>query len=781
MRRLATALASLAIVLFGARGAAAATAEKTLVSGNQPVLFVADEVQYDNDLGLVVATGHVQLSQKDQILLADTVTYNQKTDTVTATGHVSLLEPSGDVTFADFVELHDDMREGFIKNVRALLSDRSRMAGNTARRVEGNRTEIRRAVYSPCDLCESDPTRPPIWQIKAEKVIHDKEAQVIEYRDANIDIGGIPVLWTPYFSHPDPSVKRQSGFLSPTGGYSTTLGAHATTPYFWAISPDKDATFAPMFTTDAGFIMSGEYREAFSNGYLRAAGSVAYTNQENSAGTAITSIDTVRGHFFTNGGYDFDDTWRGLWDVNRTSDPTYLQRFRFGGGFGTTFGATSSQPYLQSRAATEGFFDSRSYAIVDNYMFQSLRFGVGEANQPVVLPTATYNWVGHPDDWGGRWNATSNVENLITPANSGVQIRRVSTGAGWSIPMNGLVGDRFNFSANLRGDAYNSQNVVLATAETPTPTENTGRVYPQAELLWRYPWARRGDGYNQTIEPIAALIASTNGGNPARIPAEDSPGFEFDETSLFVPNRFPGYDRVDSGQRVDYGLQGAFYGDGGGSSQFLIGQSYRFQSNGPYAIGSGVNTRRSDVVGRVVVSPAPFLDFIYRFRLDEKDLTFRRQEVGVTTGPPSLRLGLNFLSIQHDPLVPDLEERRQIAASVNADLTRYWSIQLLGVRDLGSSSVLNSNGFNVTTGVAETVASGIAAVYQDECMVFRTSFTYSGTQAGDIHPGSTILFTIGLKNLGELSIPAFSSGTGGTSSGPFGTLGNYGSSANSAF
>lgn len=771
----------MAIVLLGARGAEAATAEKTPLVSNQPVLFVADEVQYDNDLGLVVATGHVQLSQKDQILLADNVTYNQKTDTVTATGHVSLLEPSGDVTFADFVELHDDMREGFIKNIRALLSDRSRLAGNTARRVEGNRTEIRRAVYSPCDLCESDPTRPPIWQIKAEKVIHDKEAQVVEYRDASIDIAGVPVFWTPYFSHPDPSVKRQSGFLAPTAGYSTTLGAHTTTPYFWAISPDKDATFAPMFTTDAGFIMSGEYRQAFTDGYVRAAGSVAYTNQENSTGTAITPINTVRGHFFTNGGYDFNDTWRSTWDINRTSDATYLQRFRFGGGFGTTFGAYSAQPYLQSRADVESFFDSRSYGIVDNYMFQSLRFGIGESTQPVVLPVATYNWVGHPDEWGGRWTATSNVENLITPANSGVQIRRLSTGAGWSIPLNGLVGDRFNFSANLRGDAYQSQNVVLATGQGPSDSETAGRIYPQTELLWRYPWVRRGNGYNQTIEPIVAVIASTNGGNPATIPAEDSPAFEFDETSLFVPNRFPGYDRVDSGQRVDYGLQGAFYGDGGGSSQFLVGQSYRFQGNGPYPVGSGVNTRRSDIVGRVIVTPAPFLDLIYRFRLDEKHLTSRRQEVGVYTGPPSLRLGLNFLSIKQDPLVPDLEERKQISATLNADLTRYWSLQLLGTRDLGSSSIVNNNGFSVTTGVSETVASGVAAVYQDECMVFRTSFTYSGTRAGDIHPGSTILFTIGLKNLGEINAPVFSSSSGNSGTNTFGGLGGLGSAASSAF
>ena len=123
------------------------------------MLVTADELQYDQDLGLVVAKGHVELSQNEQILLADTVTYNQRTDTVTASGHVSLMQPTGDIAFADYMELRENFRDGFIKDVRLLLFDGSRLAGNTARRVGGMRTEVRRAVYSPCELCADDPTR----------------------------------------------------------------------------------------------------------------------------------------------------------------------------------------------------------------------------------------------------------------------------------------------------------------------------------------------------------------------------------------------------------------------------------------------------------------------------------------------------------------------------------------------------------------------------------------------------------------------------------------------
>ena len=107
-------------------------------------------------------------------------------------------------------------------------------------------------MYSPCDLCRDDPSAPPIWQLKAREIDHDKELQLVEFRDSVMEIDGWPVFYSPYISMPDPSVKRASGFLPPSVGSSNTLGAHVTIPYFLVLGPDKDVTFAPRFTTRAG-------------------------------------------------------------------------------------------------------------------------------------------------------------------------------------------------------------------------------------------------------------------------------------------------------------------------------------------------------------------------------------------------------------------------------------------------------------------------------------------------------------------------------------------------
>src|SRR5258708_15067561 len=149
---------------------------------NAPVVFQADEVQYDDQLALTVAKGHVEISQGGEVLLADTVSYNQRTDTITASGHVSLLEPTGEVAFADFMELRDSMNNVFAQNVRRLLADRSRLAANAGRRINGNRFELARAVYSPCDLCKNDPTAPPPWHLNAPQLTAHQALHLTHFR-----------------------------------------------------------------------------------------------------------------------------------------------------------------------------------------------------------------------------------------------------------------------------------------------------------------------------------------------------------------------------------------------------------------------------------------------------------------------------------------------------------------------------------------------------------------------------------------------------------------------
>ncbi len=699
---------------------------------NAPVLVTADELQYDQTLGLTVAKGHVELSQNDQILLADNVTYNQRTDTVTATGHVSLMQSSGDVAFADFMELRDNFRDGFIKDIRLLLSDRSRMAGNTARRIGGTRTEVRRGVYSPCELCARDPTRPPVWQIKAEEVIDDKELQIVEYRDAVMEIDGIPVFYTPYMSHPDPSVKRASGFLPLVIGNDSSNGFRIGIPYFQVLGPDKDLTFRPIFTTRGGTVLDGQYRQRFGNGYLATDTSITLGSTATDPRISDTAANKndVRGHIFTDGQWDINDRWRVGLNTLATTDQTYLQRYHF----------PYTTNYLSDHVYAESF-GTASYGNVSAYAYQNLNPTYGIANEPIVLPVASYTLTTPTDAWGGRWQVTGNALNLMS-VHTGLAMRRLSAGANWRLPFNGPIGDRYRFTASLRGDGYDS-DVTPQAGFAQNANKVEGRVFPQVGLDWRYPWIRPGETITALIEPIAAVFAAPIGGNPAGIPNEDAQSFEFDDSDLFQANRFPGLDRVDGGQRVDYGLHAGIYSPSAGSSQFLIGESYRFQTGSQFPLGAGLDHRRSDIVGRLLISPGGYFDMFYRARLDSQGFAMRRQEVGISGGPANLRASMSYIATSSIPGVPSVLPARQISTTISTQLTPNWSAQVTHTQNL-------NNG-------ASSLNSALQLTYRDDCFAITGTIRRSGIAFGDLRSGTSFVLTFVFKNLGDVSVQPFGS------------------------
>jgi LPS-assembly protein len=729
---------------------------------NAPVVFQADEVQYDDQLGLTVAKGHVEISQGGEVLLADTVSYNQRADTITASGHVSLLQPTGEVMFADFIELRDSMNNAFAQNVRMLLADRSRLAANAARRIGGNRVEARRAVYSPCDLCRDNPSAPPAWQLKAREISDDKAEKLIEFRDALLEIDGVPVFYAPYFSAPEPGVKRASGFLLPSFGNSNTIGFHAAFPYFLVLGPDKDLTLTPRFTTRAGQLLAGQYRQRFSDGMLDAIGSLNYSNA--GSGSDTNTGSQWRGHVNASGVWHLDDTYRTGFQVQRVSDQTYLLRFGFG------------NPLLNamiSRAYLEGFAPHAA-TDVNAYVFQPLTRGLGDSTQPIVLPVANRTWLSEPDGLGGRWKLNANVLNIIREV--GTQTRRLSLGSEWNKPFRDGIGGQYLFSASLRGDAYSIADLsARSNPDLPSaffslngapPRRRVpgdflaARSFPQLGLTWSYPLANRGADTTAIIEPIAGVYAGPSSGNRRRIPNEDSLGYEFRDTDLFRPDRLAGYDLLDTGQRVDYGLKLALHNRVGGDYRLLIGQSLRAQPNPFLPPASGAAQRLSDVVGRVVMSPSSYLDLIYRFRLDKSSLSNRTQEIGINAGPQNLRLGLNYLLVPaqlQNQVVTDpttgqtvlFGKREQLTLSVATRLTRYWSLS-------GSETINLTNSTNLINGVVQPQSSStslyatLAAIYQDECMAFIGSITQSGIRSGDVTPGVSVMFSVAFKNLGEI-------------------------------
>ena len=687
---------------------------------SKPVILRADEVIYDIEKGLVIATGNVEIAQGERILLADTVTYSERTDTVTASGNVTLLEPSGEVIFADSVELEDELRQGVIRNVRILLADESRFAANGAVRTGGNRTEMRKAVYSPCWLCPDHPDRPPLWQIKAVRIIHDETRQEIEYNDVFFEFFGVPIAYTPYFAHPDPSVERRSGFLTPTYSNSSSLGFMAQVPYFFNLAPHRDVTFEPIFTSREGVVLAGEYRERTQGGQFELYGSITRPKRRGAEGELIGGHDT-RSHIEGEGLFKLDNTWQWGFELDRSSDDTYLRRYGF-----------SNEDTLTSRLFVEGF-DGRNYASLNGFAFQGLQVDDDPGETPLVSPLGEVEYISDPMFLGGRARLGANVLGLYRT--EGADTRRLSINAAWEVPYIGPIGDVYNLSARLRGDIYwlNDPD-PLGTGSTQSSNIVT-RGVPELVLGWRYPWVAQGGGLRETIEPVAMFAVSPKGNNDGDIPNEDSISFEFNDINLMDANRFPGLDRVEGGPRASFGVRLGLYAPGGGRARAFFGQSWREDDEPIFSEDSGLEDDFSDFVGRVGVSFSDLIDVTYRFRLDRETFTPRRNEVDFSGGLSWLRLNLQYLSLDQAPIDLSLPigKREEVNSSAELKLGESWSVVGKYRRDLTNDFTINM---------------GAGVIYEDECLLFSIRADRRFTEDRDFKPETSVRFTIKLRHLG---------------------------------
>ena len=265
-----------------------------------------------------------------------------------------------------------------------------------------------------------------------------------------------------------------------------------------------------------------------------------------------------------------------------------------------------------------------------------------------------------------------------------------------------------------------------------------GRIFPQATVSWRYPWVRRSGPNSQLIEPLLALVVAPNGGNPDRIPDEDSQSIAFDVTNLFDANRFSGTDRVEGGQRVIYGIRTGVFGELGGASTLTIGQSIRFRESNPFPSGTGLEDQISDFVANLQITPNRFMNFLYKTRFDHDSLRSRRTEITTSVGPPALNANINYVFFDRTSGFPDREEA---TVSLKSQLTEQWSAQMQTQRDL--------------TTEGGTLSYGASLVYECDCMDFELVYARTFTSDRDIPRVESLTFRVTFKSLGQIGSSVF--------------------------
>ncbi len=238
-------------------------------------------------------------------------------------------------------------------------------------------------------------------------------------------MAGIPIAYLPYFYSPDPTVRRDTGFLAPHFVSSNVLGYGIGTPFFWNIAPDYDLTVEPTFLSKQGVLGQAEWRQRLANGFynVRVSGIFQSTPSAFLPGPLGSGDRDFRGSIESAGQFYLGQNWRAGWDVVGVTDKWFLDNYRIRN-------QTISTDYFREAVSTAYLIGQgdRSWFEARGYYFKGLSTFDWQKQQPIVAPVIDYDKRRDgPDPIGGEVRFQANFTHLSRDATQYTQIPRTGT------------------------------------------------------------------------------------------------------------------------------------------------------------------------------------------------------------------------------------------------------------------------------------------------------------------------------------------------------------------
>ena len=731
---------------------------------NKPLLLQADDLISEDGSNRVIAKGNVEIYYNNYTLLADQVIYDRNANTLTAEGNVRIKDPDGAIINADRIVLTDDFRDGFIGSLKVVTKEEARIAAESAVRKSGDVTVFNKGVYTPCKPCANNPDAPPIWRIRADKITQVTSEQNLYFENAYLDFLGFPVLYAPYFYAPDPTVKRRSGFLAPSFGHSSDFGYTTEIPYFWNIAPNMDFTFSPFVfypdgtrdktdgkgasktvtqaTLDTNVLFKGELRHRLQNGTytIEMAGIDQTVNSDGIDKSTLTDTqrkallrDEFRGSIHSEGLFNLGSWWKLGWDATVESDDTFRRFYKL-------------DNILRSDRVSEVHLEGqsdRNYFGTYVYNFGGLLSFDDSQSESWAHPSVDYHYVVDTPVIGGELSFDANALSLSR--SEGTDSNRVIAEGAWRRQLIDGIGEVFTPFAQVRGDAYHVSNVDIPV------TEDTDilRGNAVAGLQYQYPFVARTEGITHVFEPIGQVIVRPSSIQNGDVPNEDARSLIFDDTLLFDIDKFSGYDLIETGTRVNAGVQYQMQFDGGASIRAVAGESFHVAGENPFSgfgVSTGLETDQSDFVTGLYISPISGLRLVAQSRFDEDTWALRREDLsaGINMGPVSASVGYALARNFDAGTAPDNPDTDPLATGDGQEVTADASVKV-------TENWTAFGGFRYDIDASKPITNSLGLSYADECYSLSVTYKETFVQDRDVRPDQSVMFHFELAHLGGTS------------------------------
>ncbi len=705
------------------------------------IRIISDNITYDKNIEKIVSSGNVEIKFEDNFILKTKEIIYLKNSEEILINHVSELKDNigneiefkqlnynaidklikgkmvklldseknfynFDIAIVDFVKnqiIADNVNINFNKNIFGNPLNDPRLKGNYFF-SDGKNSIIKKGVFT---TCKKNDDCPP-WQIKAKEINHDKEKKIINYKHAWLEIYDKPVIYFPKFFHPDPTVKRQSGFLIPQVIDSSSLGLSFKLPYYKVISDNKDLTFTPRIFSENEALFQNEYRQVNNNSKHTTDFSLKEKNS------------TSKTHFFSNSiaklDIDLFDISEIELNLETTSDDNYLKTHNIKSSI------NNNQSLLKSFLVFRGNSKDMNFETkVEAY--EDLTVDKSSDKYEYIFPSYKFS-KRLPSNFNGNYEIISsgNYKSYNTNIFEKVLINDLKFSSNPKITPSGFV-NKFNLLIkNITSEGDNSVDY-----KNKFNSENYGSVF----FDMSYPMKKEGEFFDSFFTAKGSLMYSPNANKDLKTLDR-----KIDINNIFTQNRLSLNDSVEGGQSMTIGGEYSLKGKENGNDIIKAGLAtvLRDEEEINLPSKSTLNNKGSDFIGSLVFEPNKNFKFDYNFSIDS-----------------------DFESSNYNFLKTDI--------SVNKFVTSFEFLQ--EDDEVGSESFLSNEtafNFNESNSLKYrtrrnkktdfTEFYNLIYEYKNDCLTASIQYNKDYYSDNELKPTEEIFFSISIVPLATLNTPS---------------------------
>ncbi len=669
-----------------------------------PAMLVADQLFITPDRTLV-AEGNVEAFQGDTRLRAAKITFDQTTGTLDIEGPIRIDQGDTITILASAAELDRDLRNGLLTGARMVFQQQLQLASLQMSRVGGRYTQLYKTAATSCDVC--DDGRPPLWQIRAERVTHDQLERQLYFESAQFRILDMPVFYFPALRLPDPSLDRATGFLIPSLRSTSNLGTGIKLPYFFTLGPHRDLTLAPYISSSTR-TLDLRYRQAFRTGRIEFNG--AYTRDDLYRGEG-------RGYGFLEGRFQLPRDYQLSFDFKTVSDDAYL----------ADYGLPDLDRLRSDIVLERARRDRLLRASLTHY--KTLRDSEIQSEIPSGIAEVYYQTRHHPALTGGELRLTlqghghhrsSSLEGTETASN-GRDLTRLTADIEWRRSWRLGYGILAEWEIGGAADAFRSYDDSFYT-------ERLTRFTPRSAVTFRLPMTRQeASGATQYLEPILQIGWRNEGSGD--VASEESRFVEFDQGNLLSLSRFAEADAREDGLTLVYGANWARYAPSGWQAYATAGHVLRSEADPRFTKSSGLGGTSSDLLLAGQIKFGKGLALSTRGLLNGS-FNFSKAELRGDWTTHRSSLSGTYLWLGTDPDEERDEETSELWLDGRYDLNPNWSASARLRYDVSD---------------ARATRAGLGVAYSNECVTVDVSVNRRYTSTTSVEPTTDFGFTISLN------------------------------------